>query len=182
MGTEKRTDIYRTITDRIVAAIEAGTETLRMPWHASGGEAPAQPVNIASGKAYRGINTLALWCAGQAAGYGSGLWGTYRQWQEIGAQVRKGEKASPVVFWKTLDREESEDPGETAAGRRFVARGYSVFNAAQVDGYTLAEAPAPAETARIEHAERFFEGLGLRLLQLRPGPHPDAALFRLSRG
>lgn len=35
---------------------------------------------------------LALWAASEARGYASGLWGTYRQWAERGAQVRKGER------------------------------------------------------------------------------------------
>ena len=88
-----------------------------------------------------GVNTVVLWASGQARSYGCAVWGTYRQWQERGAQVRKGEQASPVVFWKTLDRagagggpEEQED---ATGSRRFVARGYSVFNADQVDGFEL---------------------------------------------
>ena len=47
---------------------------------------------------------MALWGSAMAAGYGQGLWGTYRQWQAAAAQVRKGERATTVVFWKKLPR------------------------------------------------------------------------------
>ena len=163
---QSRADIYRRITDSIVASIEAGAGAWRMPWHSGAdGAAPLLPVNLATGRTYRGVNTVVLWASGQARSYGSAVWGTYRQWQERGAQVRKGEQASPVVFWKTLDRagagggpDEQEDAN---VSRRFVARGYSVFNADQVDGF---EPEAPVllpEAQRIEQAEMFFDGVGV---------------------
>ena len=61
-----------------------------------------RPVNIASKKAYRGVNVVALWAYAEEFGYSSGTWGTYKQWSEAGAQVRKGEKAAFVVFYKEL--------------------------------------------------------------------------------
>ena len=163
---QSRADIYRRVTDSIVASIEAGAGAWRMPWHSGAdGAAPLLPVNLATGRTYRGVNTVVLWASGQARSYGSAVWGTYRQWQERGAQVRKGEQASPVVFWKAMDRAGAEagpEEQEDARGsRRFVARGYSVFNADQVDGF---EQPAPVrlpEAQRIERAEMFFDGVGV---------------------
>src|SRR5689334_7073822 len=113
-------DIYERITNQIVAAIEAGAGTYRMPWHVTEAER-FTPVNVTSGKAYRGVNVLSLWVAAEASGYTSGLWGTYNQWQQIGAQVRKGEKAAPVVFWKFPERssekaEEDRETGEASTG------------------------------------------------------------------
>ena len=79
----------------------------------------------------------------------------------MGAQVRKGEKSAPVVFWKTFDKEEeqTEEPGDNDR-RRFMARGYSVFNAAQVDGYEAPPAVMLPPAERIGHAEAFFGNLG----------------------
>ena len=154
---EKR-DVYASVTAQIVTAIEQGVGTWRMPWHTSGRYA-FSPINVASKKPYRGINTVCLWAAAQAKGYASGEWGTYQQWQERGAQVRKGERATTIVFWKFANQpQETQDDGEQPAGgsRLLFTRGYSVFNAAQVDGYTPkvdAERPMPE---RIAHAEAFF--------------------------
>ena len=172
---EARADIYQRITDRIAAAIEAGAGRWQMPWHpGADGVAPRLPVNAATGKPYRGVNTVVLWATAQAEGYPSAVWATYRQWAELGAQVRKGEQSSPVVFWKVNGPDEAEDGGtgggngggaageDGADGRRprMFARGYSVFNAAQVDGYAAPALPALPEPERIGHAEAFFAALG----------------------
>jgi antirestriction protein ArdC len=160
-----RADIYQAVTDRIVAAIEAGAGDWTMPWHVKAGE--GTPVNAFTGKEYRGANVISLWVAAQAAGFSHPIWATYKQWQELGAQVRKGEKASLVVFWKVYDGTPGESDDTSADGsedesrdRRFVARGYYVFNAAQVDGYALPELPERPGVERIEMAEGFFAALG----------------------
>ncbi|MGH7096853.1 MAG: ArdC family protein [Stellaceae bacterium] len=158
-----RADIYTRITAEIVAAIEAGAGEWRMPWHHDGAST-ARPINVVSRKGYRGANVLALWAAAQAAGYPTGIWGTYAQWQAIGAQVRKGERATAIVFWKTTRAKPDEegDPDETTDERpRFFARGYSVFNEAQVDGYAAPEAAVLPETERLAHAETFYANLGI---------------------
>lgn len=83
--------------------------------------------------------------------------------ERTGAQVRKGEQASPVVFWKITEQAEPGDDAEgddgRRGGKRFLARGYSVFNAAQVEGYEAPALPVPPKTQRIEHAEAFFAAL-----------------------
>ncbi|MDK1493920.1 zincin-like metallopeptidase domain-containing protein [Sinorhizobium sp. 7-81] len=160
-----RTDIYERVTSQIIAAIEAGAGEYRMPWHHDG-SAITTPYNIASRKAYRGVNILSLWAAAHAAGYPAGIWGTYRQWQALGAQVRKGERGHLVVFWKTTDRhgepdDRDGDEDNDQPARRLFARGYTVFNCAQVDGYTPPEVPALPEAERIEQAERFCAALGI---------------------
>lgn len=176
---ETRADIYTRITNEIITAIEAGAGDWKMPWHHDGSSI-ARPINIASAKNYRGINILALWIAAHARGYGSGIWGTYRQWAERGAQVRKGEKAASIVFWKQI-RDKAEDDSETIAdmeeddGPRFVARGYAVFNRAQVDGCEEPDAPRLPETERIGHAETFFAALGIPVTY-----GADAAFYRIS--
>jgi antirestriction protein ArdC len=133
-----------------------------MPWHTSGKFA-FSPINVTSGKPYRGINTVCLWAAAQAKGYERGEWATYQQWQDKGGQVRKGEKATTVVFWKFAHEsaESQEDGAETLAGRSrlLFTRGYSVFNAAQVDGYTPKPDTDTTMPERIAHAEAFFQAI-----------------------
>jgi len=157
---EQRFDIHQQITNQIVAAIEAGAGEFRLPWHRSAGNI-MRPANIASKKAYRGVNILALWAAADAKGYESGTWGTYKQWTEAGAQVRKGEKASHVVFYKEIAVAADED-SEDETGTRLFARATPVFAAEQVEGYAapaLPELPAnPVEP--IERAEAFVAATG----------------------
>lgn len=129
-------DIYRDVTDRIIAAIETGAGTWHMPWHRT----VSRPTNVRSGRPYSGVNVLALWAAAELGGFGSGFWGTYRQWQELGAQVRRKEKASLIVFYKQLERQ-VEKAGELETRSYFFARASWVFNADQVDGWSP---PTPA--------------------------------------
>jgi antirestriction protein ArdC len=163
--TALKADVYQRVTDAIVNAIEAGVGNWRMPWHTSGRFA-FSPINVVSKKPYRGVNTVCLWAAAQAKGYERGEWATYQQWQEHGAQVRRGEKATLVVFWKFANStaETQEDGEEQTASRLLFTRGYSVFNAAQLDGFKpKADAETPIEQ-RIETAEAFFGRIPARVI------------------
>lgn len=133
-------DLYVRITDAILHQIDtADPSSWICPWHRAKGGLPR---NALTRRTYRGINTLSLWCGGQAAGYADDRWATYRQWSELGAQVRKGEQGTPVLFFRDLPQRQEEDD---KADRRFVARASSVFNAQQVLGApSLPEAPRVA--------------------------------------
>jgi len=159
--TKERFDVYEAVTNQIINAIEAGTGQVAMPWHASGA-AITRPKNIATGNAYRGVNTVALWAAAATGGYADGLWGTYRQWQSRGAQVRKGEKSSLIIFYKEFesDDEERED-GLVNLDRRFMVKASRVFNVAQVDGYEREETDATADPIDpIASADAFIQATG----------------------
>lgn len=162
-----RADLYRSVTEKIMARIVAGAGEYRMPWHHDGSSV-GRPKNVLSAAPYRGINIVMLIVAARAAGYPTGLWATYRQWREIDAQVHGGERGTLIVFWKRLpaegqpdrqkpDRMETDDGSQ--ARPRFVARGYMVFNAAQVDGYVPFESPPFPQAERIDRAEQFFHRL-----------------------
>lgn len=166
MNKERR-DIHQEITDQIIAAIEAGASEFCLPWHRTKGSL-TRPINVASGKHYQGVNVLSLWVAAEAKGYPTGLWGTYRQWQAKEAQVRKGEKASLVVFYKELEIErENEATGEPVEGRVLMARASPVFNVAQVDGYALPdlEAPSPSSFDVVLRAEALMQNSGAAIIE-----------------
>jgi len=168
--TATRADVYTRITAEIIAAVEVGAGECRMPWHHDGAST-ARPTNVASGKRYRGINTLVLWAAAARAGCTQGLWGTYRAWHAVGAQVRRGERATTVVLWKeAVSRsEEAEDGGDGddngCRRRPMFARAFSVFNVAQTDGYEPPPVPVLPESERLQHAEAFIGNLGIRTIE-----------------
>ena len=76
-------DVYTRVTSHIIEAIERGAGTFRMPWHVTDAD-HFSPLNAVSKKPYRGVNVVSLWAAAEVKGYASGLWATYRQWQELG--------------------------------------------------------------------------------------------------
>ncbi|MBE9128320.1 DUF1738 domain-containing protein [Coleofasciculus sp. LEGE 07081] len=148
---------YSEITNRIVQAIESGATMADMPWHQVGNPIPS---NVESGKQYRGINILSLWASSLKQGFSSGIWGTYKQWADLGCQVRKGERASPVVFWDSYTDDQSDS--ETTVQRTFCKR-FSVFNSLQVEGYDPAPALELNQNHQIVAAEAFFLNIGADL-------------------
>jgi antirestriction protein ArdC len=161
-SSSKRRDIHAEITAKLIASIEQGAGKLQMPWRRSSGHL-FMPINARTEKPYNGINIVSLWVAAEVQGFAAPLWATYRQWQEIGAQVRKGEVSSLVVFYK--EYEADPDPqNESDDGKRRVARASFVFNAAQVDGYTAPGAPQPlGPIERIAAADRFVSATGAQI-------------------
>lgn len=160
--TKPHRDLYADITNELIAAIESGPGVLSLPWRRIGGGLHV-PVNARTGNTYQGINVISLWVAGELRGYGQSLWATYRQWAELGAQVRKGEKSAHVIFYREYDgTPDADDPEDN--GKRRVARASAVFNAAQVDGFTLPDAPPPlGPIERLERADRFVGSTGARI-------------------
>jgi antirestriction protein ArdC len=153
-NTATTQDVYSRVTSQIINAIEKGAGTFEMPWHCK--DIAFSPVSINGLRPYRGINTVALWATSKERGYSSGLWGTYRNWQEIGGQVRKGEKAALVVYWGTVSNSDDE---ENETRPHLFCKGYSVFNLAQVDGVKLPDLKAKPLNERISQADEFFSAL-----------------------
>lgn len=158
-------DIAASITATILEKLEAGTKPWVQPWR---GAPVSRPLRHC-GSAYRGINTLMLWMAAQAGGYASPYWMTYRQAELLNGQVRKGEKASHAVLYKTIaarevrDGDGSIDNDNDDTRTRRLLRGFAVFNADQIDGlparyYPIADDSAPMpEGAHRPQLESFFE-------------------------
>lgn len=124
-------DIYQEVTDNIIAAIEANPGKVVMPWQRGG--VHTIPENALTGNWYNGINILNLWVMTEIRGYSNSLWGTFKQWKTKGAQVRKGEKASLVIFYKEIEIKNDEE----GDGKRRIIRASSVFNIDQVDGFEV---------------------------------------------
>jgi antirestriction protein ArdC len=158
-------DVYNVITERIIEKLEQGTVPWHKPWRSIGA-----PQNLVSKKLYRGINIWLL----TTQGYTSPYWATIRQINQLGGQVRKGEKSTPVVFWKIYvdgveakangDQHEPEHEQEEGQGRRrFVLRYYAVFNTEQCElpasvNERLA-LPEPRQLDPIEACEKILAGM-----------------------
>jgi antirestriction protein ArdC len=146
--------VYQVITDRVIALLQQGTVPWQKPWQG----AELAPQNLVSRKPYRGVNVFLL----HAMSYTSPYWFTFKQAQELGGHVRKGEKACPVVFWKWLDVER-----DGQAERVPFLRYYSVFNVAQCEGIDahIPSATGPKhEHSPVETAERIVQGMPKRPL------------------
>jgi antirestriction protein ArdC len=157
-----RRDLHKEVTDKIIKAIEAGAGKFEMPWHRPG-VSFSIPVNAVTGKRYNGVNILALWVAADEKRYDRQIWATYKQWAELGAQVRGGEKSSLIVKygeWKPKDADDDDDD----AAKRVYAKPANVFNIDQVDDY---EAPPTASrpdlTTRLAHVDALLAKAGVKI-------------------
>ena len=129
----ERLNVYEIVTEKIIAQLEQGV----IPWHRPWSDVGV-PVNLPSGRHYRGINVMLLSCAG----YSSPYWMTYKQAQEMGGHVRRGEKSTLVVFWKWLEVDADEPLTKEESIKRIpFLRYYSVFNLEQIDGIPASRIP-----------------------------------------
>ena len=143
-------DIYQEITNKIITLLETVNLDDYEPPFASL-TAQGLPFNPMTERWYSGINIPSLWVDQQDKGFASNHWATFKQWKERGAFVRKGEKASPIIFFKTLLRQEENSDGEQEDHAIPMLKTYSVFNADQVDGYDHRET---VKTTPIDLVER----------------------------
>ena len=136
------------ITQEIIARLESGTKPWIKPWR---GVPVSRPLR-ACGIPYRGMNVFWLWMVADMCGYASPFWMTYNQAKELGAQVRKGEKSTIAIFYKSYTKEvEAPETGEKTDESRRVLKAYPVFNADQVEG--LPERFHPAATLEVVEPE-----------------------------
>jgi antirestriction protein ArdC len=127
-------DVYTRVTNKILADLERGNLTWLQPWQAGHQAGPVSRPRRAGGKAYRGINVLKLWAAAMEKNYSCPLWLTYKQAAELGGQVRKGKKGSLVVYANEIVRTDTDDNGADVEIKIPFMKGYTVFNAEQIDG------------------------------------------------
>lgn len=137
-------DLHAEITNDIIAAIEAGVDEFVMPWH--GADAIGLPKNALTDGYYHGINLLVLMMRARRAGYGEPIWATYRQWQELGRQVSKGQRGTRTILYKPMKAREDDNHGDQKHDRpdddhedddgrpRVYIRTSYLFNVAQTDG------------------------------------------------
>ena len=94
---KERTNVYQMVTDRIIAELEKG----RIPWEKPWTGVRSGAYNRITKKPYSLLNQLILGKAGE--------WASFKQWQDLGGHVRKGEKASFVTFWKITAVDEEQE-------------------------------------------------------------------------
>lgn len=161
-------DLYQEVTDRIVEALENGVDgTWRRPWNTARAGDVGTPYNPCGRYFYRGMNVFMLAMSAAAAGWPTVEFATYRQWAAKGAQVRKGEKGTLTVFWtKWTPADADDDDAEDGKrrGARMVLKSAHVFNAAQVDGYSPAGAPALPEFERHAACEAAIAATGAAIV------------------
>jgi antirestriction protein ArdC len=168
-------DLRQEITDNIIAALEKGVAPWQKPWQSGAFEMPLNPT---SGKPYRGGNAIHLMMSGMREGFEDPRWITYRQAQENGWNVRRGEKGTQIEFWqlpknKPSGFEKSKDDTPESSRDGFIYRVYTVFNASQIDGIPEHTPRMRQEWEIVQGAEAILQNSGARIIH----DQPDRAFY-----
>ena len=123
-----KTDIYDTVTNRIIENLEKGCIPWIKPWHTEN----TLDKNIKTGNEYNGINRIIL----GMSGYQSNVWGSFKQWKDLGANVKLHEKGTAIVFYKPVSGVKVTTEGETIIYNSVFTTSH-VFNAEQVEGIEI---------------------------------------------
>ena len=93
----------------------------------------------------------------------SGIWGTFKQWKQLGHPVCKGQKSTGIAFFKPITKETVRPDGRTEEESYMVIRSYSVFAAEQVTGYPIEVPDATGENHWNQQAEDYFRRTGAKV-------------------
>jgi putative DNA primase/helicase len=154
---EEKKPFHVVVAEGLIKQLEAGTAPWQKPWEA--GQTGTLPMNLTTGRRYRGINSIQLMMQGRE----DNRWLTYKQAEAVGAQVRRGERGTLVQYWKFEDERTKIDEqgrpvkgadGEPEKDRVLLERPKVfhavVFNAEQIDGLP----PAIKQAQRWDASER----------------------------
>jgi antirestriction protein ArdC len=149
-------NIHKEISDKILSAMESGNLPWIKPW--SGKGINNMPRNAVSKRAYSGANVLLLWLAAENNGYTSGKWLTYKQAQELGGNVRKGEKSTSIVYASTFEKQNENGDKDIIP----FLKSYAVFAVEQCEGLeALQDKPMVLNTEqRDSDCEAFVQSTG----------------------
>lgn len=154
----KKVDMYQVVTDKIIAALDKGVKPWVCPWQKNTlGE--GLPINFETKKAYSGINVLLLWAAASEAGYSSNQFLTYKQAQALGAQVRKGEKGTTIIYYTNWEKENEQGEKEIIP----MLKNFTVFNVEQIDGLNfevIHEQSTNEPCVLLDDVEQFLKNTG----------------------
>ncbi|GAB5440102.1 MAG: zincin-like metallopeptidase domain-containing protein [Fuerstiella sp.] len=131
---KSQTEIYESVTQQIVEHLERGVKPWNQPWSSGHAAGPVTRPLRHNGERYRGINVLMLWMTAGEQGYDCPLWLTFKQAQQLGGHVKRGEKGAPVVYASSFRKTETDDSGEDTTREIPFLKQYVVFNASQCEG------------------------------------------------
>lgn len=133
-GKTDKFDIYQEVTDRIIEQLKEGNIPWNKPWTCVSNSVVSGAFNRVTKKPYSLLNQMLLMHEGEYA--------SYKQWQSLGGQVRKGEKSEIVVFWKIIQTDDVDSDGNVRTDKNGnvkkksvpILKYYRVFHISQVDG------------------------------------------------
>lgn len=121
------------LAQKLIELVKRGTPPWRRPWSTVAD--PARfPTNMATRKCYRGLNVLLLQAEAIEKNYPVSFWASYKQWFMLGQQVRRGEMATRVVYFKQVEKKQINAKGVEEKQKFPLLRTWPIFNIGQTNG------------------------------------------------
>jgi antirestriction protein ArdC len=146
-------EIRANITNRIVEALKKGIIPWRKPWSTIP-DPVRLPTNFVTGKAYQGLNVQLLWLTQHERGYPVSLWASFNQFRNRGVRIKKGEKATQIVFWKPIKKVRKDENGDEYESSFPLLRTWSIFNVAQAEGEAVEKFHQEPEVLTFDDVDR----------------------------
>ena len=154
----KKVSIHKKIADQVIEAMKTSGNNWIQSWAVPRAQ---QPTSVVTGEVYTGVNWLILSLAKFDQNFTTGNWATYRGWQKLGAQVKKGSKGHQIIYFNTvkIDDQNSEESKTIP-----YAKPYTVLNADQVEGYDFSEVDAMFHDMPDTVADDLANKIGVKII------------------
>ncbi|HGY9593369.1 TPA: ArdC family protein [Vibrio campbellii] len=157
-------DMYQVVTDKVIAALEKGVKPWVCPWDRTG-DYSMLPVNFKTKSVYSGINILLLWSETAEKGFSSPFWLTFKQAQELGGNVIKGQKGTTIIYYKMWEKENEEGEKESIP----MLKTFVVFNLDQIENidkpiFEMTSQREEKEFTVLEHVEEAIDKTGVTIV------------------
>lgn len=149
---QSQSEIRQSITNKIIDSLRQGKLVWRKPW--SGVEGPRTPTNLVSKHKYSGVNTILTLLAEANHNWPVSYWATFNQFRQIGCHIRKGEKATTIVYWQQIKKTVEDKNGDSVERTIPLLKTWSIFNVAQAEGKAVEKFHAEPVLKTFDGADR----------------------------
>lgn len=130
-----QTEIRQNITNSMIQSLSEGRIPWRKPWVTGG--SPRTATNFVTQRRYAGVNTIITMMAESKNNWPVSYWATFNQFRSIGCHIRKGEKATTIVYWSQIKKTVEDKNGDSVEKTIPYLKTWNIFNVAQAEGEAI---------------------------------------------
>ena len=128
-------EIRQSITNSLIQSLSDGRIPWRKPWVSIGG--PRMATNFVTNRRYSGVNTIITMMAETKNNWPVSYWATFNQFRSIGCHIRKGAKATTIVYWSQIKKTVEDKNGDSVEKTIPYLKTWNIFNVAQAEGEAI---------------------------------------------
>lgn len=154
---QSASQIRESITNTLVQSLSEGRIPWRKPWVSING--PRSATNFATKRRYSGVNTILTMVAEAKNEWPISYWATFNQWRSLKCSVKKGSKATTIIFWQMLNKKVRDTHGVEQEKTIPILKTWSIFNISQVEGDAVDKLLAQPELKTFDNDHSEFDAV-----------------------